>query len=144
MYAVRITKSVINQFSVNSCINKLCFVQPDYLNCYKRTFNSTLNYSKSLCSDNNIKWKSFNYVFNRKRFLFPLKKLTNKSFFCTSSRNLLRFSNESQSKGSRSTLYYLTAVGILAIGLSYAAVPLYRIFCQVCMNLLFIYYRCVS
>lgn len=30
----------------------------------------------------------------------------------------------------RSTLYYITAAGILVIGLSYAAVPLYRIFCQ--------------
>ncbi|XP_071513784.1 cytochrome c oxidase assembly protein ctaG [Panulirus ornatus] len=32
--------------------------------------------------------------------------------------------------GTRSTLYYVAAVGVLALGLSYAAVPLYRIFCQ--------------
>ncbi|XP_069162786.1 cytochrome c oxidase assembly protein ctaG isoform X2 [Procambarus clarkii] len=30
----------------------------------------------------------------------------------------------------RSTLYYVAAVWVLAFGLSYAAVPLYRIFCQ--------------
>uniref|UniRef100_A0A1B6EVV3 Cytochrome c oxidase assembly protein COX11, mitochondrial n=1 Tax=Cuerna arida TaxID=1464854 RepID=A0A1B6EVV3_9HEMI len=30
----------------------------------------------------------------------------------------------------RSTLYYLTAAGVFAVGMSYAAVPLYRIFCQ--------------
>lgn len=30
----------------------------------------------------------------------------------------------------RSTLYYITAAGVLTIGLSYAAVPLYRMFCQ--------------
>lgn len=30
----------------------------------------------------------------------------------------------------RSTLYYITAAGVLAVGLSYAAVPLYRLFCQ--------------
>lgn len=30
----------------------------------------------------------------------------------------------------RSTLYYVTAAGVLAVGLSYAAVPLYRLFCQ--------------
>lgn len=30
----------------------------------------------------------------------------------------------------RSTLYYVTAMGVLVGGLSYAAVPLYRIFCQ--------------
>ncbi|CAL8113836.1 unnamed protein product [Orchesella dallaii] len=30
----------------------------------------------------------------------------------------------------KSTLYYLGAVGVLVVGASYAAVPLYRIFCQ--------------
>lgn len=31
----------------------------------------------------------------------------------------------------RTTLYYLTAGGVLVVGLSYAAVPIYRMFCQV-------------
>lgn len=35
-------------------------------------------------------------------------------------------------KRMRSTLNYVTAAGVLAVGLSYAAVPLYRIFCEVC------------
>ncbi|XP_048525878.1 cytochrome c oxidase assembly protein COX11, mitochondrial isoform X2 [Dendroctonus ponderosae] len=30
----------------------------------------------------------------------------------------------------RSTLYYMTAAGIVTVGMSYAAVPLYRMFCQ--------------
>lgn len=30
----------------------------------------------------------------------------------------------------KSTLYYLSAAGVLILGLSYAAVPLYRMFCQ--------------
>lgn len=30
----------------------------------------------------------------------------------------------------KSTLYYLTAAGVLTVGFSYAAVPLYRMFCQ--------------
>lgn len=34
-------------------------------------------------------------------------------------------------KKIKSTLNYVTAVGVLALGLTYAAVPLYRIFCQV-------------
>lgn len=34
-------------------------------------------------------------------------------------------------KKKKSTVYYIGAIGILAVGLSYAAVPLYRIFCQV-------------
>uniref|UniRef100_A0A1I8P5T0 Cytochrome c oxidase assembly protein COX11, mitochondrial n=1 Tax=Stomoxys calcitrans TaxID=35570 RepID=A0A1I8P5T0_STOCA len=33
-------------------------------------------------------------------------------------------------KNLRSTLYYVTAGGVLIVGLSYAAVPLYRMFCQ--------------
>ncbi|CAA9994598.1 unnamed protein product [Nesidiocoris tenuis] len=31
---------------------------------------------------------------------------------------------------NRSTLYYFTGIGVLLVGCSYAAVPLYRIFCQ--------------
>nr|CAH7734743.1 unnamed protein product [Callosobruchus chinensis] len=38
--------------------------------------------------------------------------------------------NETRNKGIRSTLYYVTAAGIITVGLSYAAVPLYRMFCQ--------------
>lgn len=30
----------------------------------------------------------------------------------------------------RSTVYYVAAAGVLTVGLSYAAVPLYRMFCQ--------------
>ncbi|XP_067011669.2 cytochrome c oxidase assembly protein ctaG [Anabrus simplex] len=33
-------------------------------------------------------------------------------------------------KKVRSTMYYVAAAGVLAVGLSYAAVPLYRMFCQ--------------
>ena len=36
-----------------------------------------------------------------------------------------------QSGRNRSTLVYTTAVAIIVLGLSYAAVPLYRMFCQV-------------
>lgn len=36
-----------------------------------------------------------------------------------------------QSRSNRSTLIYTTAVAIVVLGLSYAAVPLYRMFCQV-------------
>lgn len=37
---------------------------------------------------------------------------------------------ETRTKRIRSTLYYVTAAGIVTAGLSYAAVPLYRLFCQ--------------
>lgn len=44
-------------------------------------------------------------------------------------QNLNTF-EESRRKKIKSTLYYVTAAGIIVVGLSYAAVPLYRIFCQ--------------
>lgn len=40
-------------------------------------------------------------------------------------------SNDEQKKRIRSTVYYMSSVGILTVGLSYAAVPLYKMFCQV-------------
>uniref|UniRef100_A0A1B0CEG9 Cytochrome c oxidase assembly protein COX11, mitochondrial n=1 Tax=Lutzomyia longipalpis TaxID=7200 RepID=A0A1B0CEG9_LUTLO len=41
-----------------------------------------------------------------------------------------RQNDEEVRKRIRSTLYYVTAAGVLTVGLSYAAVPLYRMFCQ--------------
>jgi len=38
--------------------------------------------------------------------------------------------NVVERKRTSSTLYYLAALGVLVVGASYAAVPLYRIFCQ--------------
>lgn len=37
---------------------------------------------------------------------------------------------KSQEVRKKSTVYYFGAVGVLCVGLSYAAVPLYRMFCQ--------------
>jgi hypothetical protein len=37
-------------------------------------------------------------------------------------------------KKLRSTVYYVVATAVLTVGLSYAAVPLYRMFCQVCLK----------
>ncbi|XP_055906092.1 cytochrome c oxidase assembly protein COX11, mitochondrial [Eupeodes corollae] len=39
-------------------------------------------------------------------------------------------SSSSSQKNIKSTLYYVTAGGVLVVGFSYAAVPLYRMFCQ--------------
>ncbi|XP_025411455.1 cytochrome c oxidase assembly protein COX11, mitochondrial [Sipha flava] len=39
-------------------------------------------------------------------------------------------SNDEQKKRIRSTVYYLSSMGVLTVGLSYAAVPLYKMFCQ--------------
>lgn len=44
--------------------------------------------------------------------------------------------NDSQKKNIRSTVYYLSSLGVLTVGLSYAAVPLYKMFCQVRMCLI--------
>ncbi|KRT80071.1 hypothetical protein AMK59_6615 [Oryctes borbonicus] len=44
--------------------------------------------------------------------------------------NRRNVSNDVRNHKARSTLYYLAAAGVLTVGLSYAAVPLYRMFCQ--------------
>ena len=37
-------------------------------------------------------------------------------------------------RNNPSTVYYVVALGVLVTGFSYAAVPLYRLFCQVCYS----------
>src|SRR4051794_6440039 len=39
-------------------------------------------------------------------------------------------------ESKKTTLYYLGAIGVLVVGASYCAVPLYRIFCQVSSDVL--------
>jgi hypothetical protein len=58
-------------------------------------------------------------------------------FRSTLLRNLKHEQNTKESawaekqKKLRSTVYYIVATAVLTVGLSYAAVPLYRMFCQV-------------
>lgn len=47
-----------------------------------------------------------------------------------SSKPNLNSFEESQKKRIKSTVYYVTATGVIVVGLSYAAVPIYRMFCQ--------------
>jgi len=54
----------------------------------------------------------------------PLSSVLSKRLHNTSSKN-------AQKKRIRSTVYYLSSLGVLTVGLSYAAVPLYKMFCQV-------------
>lgn len=44
------------------------------------------------------------------------------------------YTDEARKKNTRSTVYYLSSLGVLTVGLSYAAVPLYKMFCQVSCN----------
>jgi cytochrome c oxidase assembly protein subunit 11 len=57
----------------------------------------------------------------------------NKPYFLLS--QLKNFSGQApksaqQTKKVRTTLYYVAGIGVLTVGLSYAAVPLYRMFCS--------------
>nr|XP_023021259.1 cytochrome c oxidase assembly protein COX11, mitochondrial [Leptinotarsa decemlineata] len=58
--------------------------------------------------------------------VFRLRQNLNQNSIRKSSRN----ANDAKKQNIRSTLYYVTAAGVATIGLSYAAVPLYRMFCQ--------------
>ncbi|XP_013188405.2 cytochrome c oxidase assembly protein COX11, mitochondrial [Amyelois transitella] len=75
------------------------------------------------------------------RLLWSAKCSSFKNSICRSSplllaptktlRNVVLFrSAHDQRKNIRSTLNYVIALGVMTVGLSYAAVPLYRIFCQ--------------
>lgn len=78
-------------------------------------------------------------IFSRQNVLFhspkPYLGQIYKNF--STSQNSNQFANKNSKIVSslkykkRSTLYYIIAIGVLTVGLSYAAVPLYRIFCQV-------------
>lgn len=57
-----------------------------------------------------------------------------RTIFLSNSKQILCNKNANTSKlnmAKRSTLYYVAAAGVFVCGMSYAAVPLYRIFCQV-------------
>ncbi|XP_066250239.1 cytochrome c oxidase assembly protein COX11, mitochondrial [Euwallacea similis] len=62
----------------------------------------------------------------------PCQKCTNlrKSPFRAYSQDPGEQMRQANKKRLRSTLYYFTATGVVTLGMSYAAVPLYRMFCQ--------------
>ena len=51
--------------------------------------------------------------------------------YCNEARRYYSAGRNRQSRSNLSTLVYSTAAAIVVLGLSYAAVPLYRMFCQV-------------
>ncbi|KAJ8950172.1 hypothetical protein NQ314_008025 [Rhamnusium bicolor] len=74
---------------------------------------------RSLCTSQNI--LSF-LKYRRREFHTTLTKILN--------QKVNNSASEARTKGIKSTLYYVTAAGVITVGLSYAAVPLYRMFCQ--------------
>ena len=53
-----------------------------------------------------------------------------RSFHSSNSRYSVS-SGPQRARSNKSTVYYVVALGVLTVGFSYAAVPLYRLFCQV-------------
>ena len=70
------------------------------------------------------------------RFVVSLLRVTCNNQFSPKTRvfhgspHLQKNTNNTQKTRVKSTLYYVTAAGVVTAGLSYAAVPLYRLFCQ--------------
>jgi hypothetical protein len=72
---------------------------------------------------------------------FTNKDVHKVSWFVRSFTNSRYRNNKTGYQGgekNRSTVYYVVALGVLVGGMSYAAVPLYRLFCQV--KLIFVNY----
>ncbi|RXG71131.1 cytochrome c oxidase assembly protein COX11, mitochondrial [Armadillidium vulgare] len=88
-------------------------------------------------SSNLIKDSSLEPVYT---YLLPKKNVklvepySKRIKFFSTSKSKCGLENDGRGRsysGTKSTLYYIIAIGVLTVGLSYAAVPLYRIFCQV-------------
>lgn len=75
-----------------------------------------------ICRSANSQWFTSKDVYNV-NWLF--RSFTT-SRYCKNNKNGYHVGQK-----SRSTVYYVVALGVLVGGLSYAAVPLYRLFCQV-------------
>lgn len=75
------------------------------------------------------------HIYRLGNFLTQSKSAISTRSVFLSCRNSIPFnkkaSDSNYATNNKSTLYYLSAIGVFAVGLSYAAVPLYRIFCQV-------------
>lgn len=74
------------------------------------------------------------HVFGKIMSLLSYSKNVARKSLCNpvSYKSIIRTYNQnaSQRLKNKSTLYYVSAAGVLTVALSYAAVPLYRIFCQ--------------
>ncbi|XP_034942915.1 cytochrome c oxidase assembly protein COX11, mitochondrial [Chelonus insularis] len=53
-----------------------------------------------------------------------------RNFFTNTVKNKMSEASMEHHIRKQKTLHYVTAVGVLTVGLAYAAVPLYRVFCQ--------------
>lgn len=67
-------------------------------------------------------------------------KINTRYFFTNITKNSSKkfVPNERIKKESRKTVHYFVALGVCTIGMAYAAVPLYRLFCQVYFYIIYI------
>lgn len=100
-------------------------VVPKYLSYITRAHNTYIS-SHLLTSTRGL--------VSRRRVFESLEQI--KKFHCGRYNKLYsNHANKNQSsRKGKSTVYYVVALGVLVGGLSYAAVPLYRLFCQVCLE----------
>lgn len=87
---------------------------------------------KSLCMPNPTLRVRCAFKDYKNSYFFNLQNV--RTLFLSNSKQFLCNKNTNSSKinlAKRSTLYYVAAAGMFVCGMSYAAVPLYRIFCQV-------------
>ena len=89
-----------------------------------------LHASASICTPNQSAIPNLNKNLKLNRPHYATKSV---NIPCRSLQSSVPLSQRhtTQAEKNRSTFYYLAGIGILVVGLSYAAVPLYRIFCQV-------------
>ena len=96
---------------------------------------SYISFDRTKCVCN----PSIRRLFDKKKLLPPLFDTTRYMSFAPTDR---KNDEERQERGNMTGIYYIAAIGVFMVGMSYAGVPLYRLFCQV--NLLYIFDGIVS
>ena len=93
------------------------------INATVRRFHSSLRVK-------NLEGKAVYYrtVVVQRNILVP-QNITTRHFSTSHSSFAKKGSSSEERK--KSTVYYVLAIGVLTVGFTYAAVPLYRLFCQV-------------
>jgi len=122
-----INVSVIHRLSHGS-LNRL--LRPIKFFTETKSFHSVSNLNSCLLSKSGKACQPLNIVRWQFDFSKTPPKIERRSEWFSGKRKLPRTSKER----NLTTLLYLVSLAVLTTGASYAAVPLYRIFCQVVLS----------
>ena len=113
------------------CCNLLKFRLPSL------SFTPTLQTQRLLASVNGLAISQGRFYTIQTNSVFNLRNTSSVFQNVNSKRHASAKASDNAKFHSRSVLYYVLALAIFMIGVAYAGAPLYRIFCQVVLLVLF-------